>query len=267
MWLISRRYPVDKVALCTIAFSEDPLEEVLDLASAVGFPAVELWGKDPHMGEPFDEKRVRGVSRMLAERGLALSVFGSYLELGVEGEIERAGPVLETAAALGAPIVRVWAGNTASAEASEEDWTVCLRDCERACRMAEPFGLVLAVEMHGGSLADMAGAALRVVEEVGAPDLKLNFQVSYPPEEEDPYERVRKVAPWVVNVHVQNFIRDDEGAWKWCLIEEGCVDYREILPPLKEAGFDGYFEVEFVKEPAESKRQFLEKDHAFLRSL
>ena len=258
---------MDKVALCTIAFSEEPLEEVLDLACAVGFPAVELWGKEPHMGEEFDGKRAREVSRMLAERGLALSVFGSYLELGVEGQMEKAGPVLETAAALGAPIVRVWAGNTASAEAGEKDWSACLRDCERACRAAEPFGLVLAVEMHNGSLADMASAALRVVEEVGAPGLKLNFQVSYPPDEEDPYERVRKVAPWVVNVHTQNFIRDDEGAWKWCLMEEGCVDYRKIFPVLEEAGFDGYFEVEFVKEPAGSKRQFLEKDCAFLRSL
>ena len=36
-----------KLGLCTIAFQEKPLEEVIDIAADYGFEGIELWGKPP----------------------------------------------------------------------------------------------------------------------------------------------------------------------------------------------------------------------------
>ena len=44
-----------KLGLCTIAFQEKPLEEVIDIAADHGFDGIELWGKPPHLPEDYDE--------------------------------------------------------------------------------------------------------------------------------------------------------------------------------------------------------------------
>ena len=38
-----------KLGLCTIAFQEKPLEEVIDIAADYGFDGIEVWGKPPHL--------------------------------------------------------------------------------------------------------------------------------------------------------------------------------------------------------------------------
>ena len=44
-----------KIGLCTIAFSELPLEEVLNISEEYSFDGVEIWGKEPHTPEEYDE--------------------------------------------------------------------------------------------------------------------------------------------------------------------------------------------------------------------
>lgn len=257
-----------KVGLCTIAFSEKPLEEVLNLANEVGFDGVEIWGKEPHMGEVFDEERVQKVKKMVDERNLSVSMFGSYLYLGVEGEISKTDSILKIAEGLGTSIVRVWASNKGSPEATEVDWKNCLRDLEKACRKAEKMGITLAIEMHTKTLADRGETTRRLIEKVSLPNLKVNFQYGL---EDNLWERLDAVIPWVVNVHAQNFKKvSTNGSVKReiSLISEGVIDYSLLFLRLKKAGFDGYFEVEFVAGNSyKEKILSLKKDYKFLRSL
>ena len=55
-----------KIGLCTIAFSELPLEEVLDIAAESRFDGVEIWGKAPHIPNEYDPEYVKAISRSLA---------------------------------------------------------------------------------------------------------------------------------------------------------------------------------------------------------
>ena len=68
-----------KIGLCTIAYRELPLEEVLKLAADTGFDGVELWGKEPHMDAAFDADRVKRVRDRVEELGIEVGVFGSYI--------------------------------------------------------------------------------------------------------------------------------------------------------------------------------------------
>ena len=68
-----------KVGLCTIAFRERSLEDVISIASDYGFDGVEIWGKPPHMPEEYDVKYIEKVRNLVSSKGLEVTAFGSYV--------------------------------------------------------------------------------------------------------------------------------------------------------------------------------------------
>ena len=256
------------VGLCTIALSKVPLPEVLDLAAAIGFDGVEIWCKDPHFEPPYPRQRAEVIRRQADGRGLKVSVLGSYLCFG-KGEPELASlPALIAAAEiLGSNIIRVWAHQKGSAQATPEDWAACVRDARRACEMALRHNILLAVEMHDNTFADRGDACARLIADCGLPNLKVNYQAGFRPGADEPLERLEKVLRHVVNVHAQNFEAPIGGAvksLKRAPLAAGMIDYRAIAQRLAAVHYEGYIEAEFAAEPV---RQWLEADHRFLRSL
>jgi len=257
-----------KVGLCTIAFQERPLFEVLELAAQVGFDGVEPWGKPDHLPLTTPDDRVREIRAKLDSLNLACSHYGSYVRLGEEhpaGEqkanMQRS---LEIAGILGTKIVRIWAGDKNSELLSAADWDRIVEDAKLYCGLAEPLGMELAMEMHGNTLTNRAAAMVELIDKVGSPALKANFQILN--DTEDPYERARIAAPYTVMVHAQNVAPG--GGEQQSLISEGTVDFNKIYGILAAAGFKGYFEVEFVKGSAyEEKVDSLQRDCAYLKSI
>ena len=52
-----------KLGLCTIAFRERPLEEVMSIAVDYGFDGIEIWGQEPHISAMYDEAAVMTFSK------------------------------------------------------------------------------------------------------------------------------------------------------------------------------------------------------------
>lgn len=254
-----------KVGLCTIAFSERPLEEVLELAARVGFDGVELWGKPDHLPLTRTDAEVIAIRDKIKSLGFKGSVYGSYVRLG-DGQEPQAKDkdfdrVLQIANFLGAPIARIWAGTKNSEELGEKDWEMMVGDGKRFCAKAEKAGVLLALEMHPKSVTNRARATVDLIERVGSPNLKANYQVI---EDEDPYERARIAAPYVVMVHAQNMKPGNERP----IISEGTVDFKKIYEIFKPYGFQGYFEIEFVQgRTFEEKVAALEADCKYLKSI
>ncbi|HUU27670.1 MAG TPA: sugar phosphate isomerase/epimerase family protein [archaeon] len=255
-----------KAGLCTIAFQDRPLGEVLELAARVGFDGVEPWGKPDHLPLTRTDAEVLAVRDKAESLGLKVSHYGSYLRLGdgqdpaeKDKEMDR---VLEITNLLGTSIARIWAGAKNSGEMTDEDWRLMVEDGRRFCAKAERAGVLLAIEMHSRTVTNKAAAAVDLIGRVGSPALKLNYQILN--ESEDPYERCRIAAPYVVMVHAQNAGRERGET----LISEGVVDFQKIYDILKPYGFKGYFEVEFVRgETYEEKVAALEADCAYLKSI
>jgi sugar phosphate isomerase/epimerase len=257
-----------KVGLCTIAFQERPLFEVLELAAEVGFDGIEPWGKPDHLPLTTPDERVREIKAKLDSLNLACSHFGSYVRLGEErpagqqeADMRRS---LEIAGLLGTNIVRIWAGSKNSEDMSEADWTRTVEDGKKYCALAEPLGIQLAMEMHGRTLTNRSAAMIDLINRVGSPALKANYQILN--DTEDPYERASAAAPYAVMVHAQNAY--DGGGEQQTLISQGVVDFNKIFEILSAAGFKGYFQVEFVKGSSyEEKVESLQRDCAYLKSI
>ncbi len=262
-----------KTALCTIAFREKLLEVALDAAARLGFDGVEIWGREPHISETFDENRVRTAERMARSRGLAIPVFGSYFRLGAtrsqgDGKVQLQ-DTLHIARCLRTPIVRIWASDVPSAEADDRLWKRVVREGREACDRAADLNITIVAEMHDNTLCDTGASACRLVELIGRDNFRLNFQVAAYDHGESAVDRLQQVLPYVAHVHAQNYYRlaTAERQAQRAPLAAGVWDYPTLVHMLREAGYEGYIAIEFPAREGDGKLQSLAEDLQYLRSL
>ena len=258
-----------RIALCSIAFRERLLEFSLDLACEAGLDGVEIWGREPHISEEFDSNRVAAAQKMVADRGLEVAVFGSYLRLGaVETESMTLRDVLQIAAGLDVELVRVWAGDIGSDQADDGLWERTVTECREAACAAEKMGMRLAAEMHTNTLADTAASARRLVEEVGRGNFGLNYQ-PLPSLDDDALKRLKRVLPYVFHLHAQNYaaLNGDPERIERAGLADGVIDYVPLMDILREHDYDGYLAVEFSPSNVEDKRAAVLRDCIYLQNI
>lgn len=157
--------------LCSVTFRALAPERIVALAARAGLAAIE-WGGDRHVPAG-DVARAAAVARMTSGEGLAVASYGSYFRSDGETPIEA---VLDSAEALGAARVRVWAGSRGSAESSPADRARTVAHLQGAASAAEARGLSLALELHAGTLTDTAASTLRLLDEVDSTALSTYWQ-------------------------------------------------------------------------------------------
>lgn len=214
------------------------------------------WGGDVHV-PPGDLDRARDVGAATRDAGLTVAAYGSYYRVGAWPSEDFA-PVLETARALEAPLIRVWAGHHGSQAATEAERVAVVQDARRICDLAASAGLQIAFEFHGGTLSDGVDATLSLLAEINHPNLRTLWQ---PLGEASPAERRREVErllPFLANVHVYYW-----PGGKHTPLAEGKDAWRDCLEYLSEADRPCALLLEFVRDA--SPEQFL-ADAATLRA-
>lgn len=182
--------------LVSVTFRQLTPAEIVGLSVAHGMAAIE-WGGDVHVPTG-DLATARQVSRWCADAGIAVEAYGSYYRAA--GDF---GPVLETALALGAPRIRVWAGERGAAE--ETDRAAVVDALRKAAETAAGVGIEVAVEYHANTLTDNLASALELFRAV--PELKPYWQPPIGSSVQDALEALPALAP--VAAHV--FSWDDTG--------------------------------------------------------
>ena len=252
-----------KTGLCTIAFQDRSFEDVLDLAVSTGFDGVEPWGKHDHLPPDTSDEDVKLAASAIHSRGLEVSQFGSYANPNSDDFEVQMEAALRIAKGLATNDIRVWVGNNGSKEASQEEWDTAICGFRTFCDKASDLGMTLVLEMHNKRLSDTAEGCFRLLEGIDCQNFKLNFQPIYTDTIEEMMATARAVAPHVATVHAQNYVV--KGKNSRSLVSEGVVDYGQIISMFRKEGFDGYLEVEFVRE--QEPEASLIADAAYLRSL
>lgn len=250
-----------KLGLCTIAFQEKPLEEVIDIAADHGFDGIELWGKPPHLPEDYDESYVRNVKDMAHRKGLAISAFGSYVDPLMPLHQKHFEEAFKIAYELGTDLVRIWSGGGPSKSIAPSDKRLIQFRLVSITQWANFRNIRLGLEMHNNQFTDSVDTILETIEGVRLPALKTYYQPLARSDADEPHTAAEKLAEHIANVHAQNF--DESG--KGCPIADGVVDYARIVEILTAAGYDGYLEVEFVH--GDNKLEALQRDRDYLASL
>ena len=252
--------PYISLGLCSVTLRTSTIEDVVAVAAAAGLECIE-WGADVHVA-PGDLDAARRAREATSAAGLRVASYGSYWRCA--GDF---GPVLASARELGAPRVRIWAG-----EVGSRDVTPAQRDAivgaargaaaaattagasPRATTATSPAGPIrLAFELHGGTLTDDFDSALALVADTGVP---CYWQPPQDMPDDEALAGLRRLAP-VPAVHVFSWwpqstrlrLREREALWRAVFAEFRSGDaLLEFVPGDDPA---------LIAEEAEACRTFL----------
>lgn len=228
--------------LVSVTFRKLPPTEVVALAAGAGLEAIE-WGGDAHV-PPEDLAAADRIGRMTRDAGLAVASYGSYYRLGDQQEAP-ARAVLAAASALGAPVVRVWAGRLASRKADADFRQRVIHEARRMGDQAADLGLVLACEFHGGTLTDTNVSARRLMEEINHPRVQTYWQPPVGATVEYCLAGLEAVGPWLCNLHVFHWLAEPKAR---LALAEGEQVWRQYLAKAASTGKDLHAMLEFVRD-------------------
>lgn len=244
--------------LCSITFRDRSIDEVIDLARQGGIRGIE-WGGDVHV-PPGELEHARAVSQKTEAAGLSICAYGSYYRC--DEESASFADILETADALGAPIIRVWAGQQESDTASATYRAEVVERLRRAVISARELNITIALEYHRKTFTDTQASAHKLIQEVGLPDLKLLWQPRTGGVFENDLVELEAALPHLAHVHCFNW--GPAGRKDACPLLDGAAQWRQYLKIVQKIDSERFVILEFVKD--DSPDQFLE-DAKVLHSL
>jgi sugar phosphate isomerase/epimerase len=241
-----------------------------DLASAVGrtFPT------------ELSQEIVEAIGARFAERQLTLAALsGTYnmidpdpqaREVGAEG-LSR---VIALAPRLGTPVVTLCTGSRDPGSMwqkhpdndTPEAWADLLTQMEKALRVAEKYGVTLAVEPEIGNTINSVAKARRLLDEVRSPQLKIVmdganiFQRGQLPNMRSILdEAFQLLGSEIALAHAKDLDKDGEAGH--LAAGRGLLDYPYYMELLKASGFGGAIILHGLKPPEAKDRL------AFVRSV
>jgi len=147
--------------LVSVTFRKLSPPDIARLAKEAGLDGIE-WGGDVHC-PPGDTQAAENIAELMREHGLVTISYGSYYRAGSRAPFD---PVVNTAVMLGTYNIRIWAGDMASVQAKDEEWSLIVEDSRRCADMAAAHGITISYEYHADTLTDTLPSAVRLLNEV-----------------------------------------------------------------------------------------------------
>lgn len=245
--------------LVSITFRPLAPREITELCVRAGLQSIE-WGGDVHV-PPSNEAAAREVRSLTADAGLSVAAYGSYFRIiAADGTAPDFEPVLASAAELGAPTVRVWAGTKDSEDVSASDSAILADRLHTICDQAAAAKIRVALEFHGGTYTNTADSTLRLLEAADHPNLDTLWQPPVGMSQADSLESLEACLARTSDIHVFHWHPTRErqplavGADRWA----------SYFAKIAQSPTDRHALLEFVKD--ESPDQLV-ADAATLRAI
>lgn len=242
-----------RTGLTSVTFRKKEIDEIVDLARQAHLDGIE-WGGDIHVPAG-DVQAALHAARATADAGLSVLSYGSYFH-GDEGEDFT--PVLECAKALGAPMIRIWAGRFPYEECSCEEFSRCVAAFQKAADMAAKEGITIGFEYHRGTLTQTRGGADALLNAVARENVSCYWQPNPDISLEEQLLEIDTLLPRLSTVHVfywtGNNVRHP--------LAEGLPLWEQYVKHLDKTGAPRALILEFVE--GDSPEAFL-RDAATLR--
>ena len=235
-----------QAGMVSVTFRSHTVRQIVELAAKAHLGAIE-WGGDVHVPHG-DLAAAREARRMCADSGLAVSAYGSYFRssAGLGPSVDA---VLDTAAELGASMIRVWAGTRGSREAGDGERAAVVEQLGVCCDRAAERNLIVATEFHAGTLTDDVDSCLRLLDEVNRPNLRTFWQPPNGMGSGESLAGLRRVRDRLAHLHVFHWNPDDRHR---CPLADGADRWPKYLQEAAaQSSADGvlrYASLEFVRD-------------------
>lgn len=140
------------------------------------------------------------------------------------------------AAAMGAPVVRIFSGRARDGQSIEDARALAIEGMEAASEKAGKVGVHLALENHGGLTTGVEGM-LELVRGVSSEWFGVNLDTGNF-HSDDVYGDLAKLAPYAVNVQVKVVVQGSDGT-------KEPTDYARLGRILRDTGYRGYVVLEY----------------------
>jgi sugar phosphate isomerase/epimerase len=240
----------------------------LEKAAALGYPAVEIAAKRPHLSvlDYPDETSIQDVKAAAARLGIEIATIAAYTDFTagrqaaevpfVEMQLLYIRHLARLAKFLGARIIRVFSGYFSDLTDHQTDWNKCVLALREAAAVAAESGIILGLQNHHDVGVTVEGFA-ELLDDVNHPNLKAMFDpwsIALHGDV-DLYQAAKTIAPRMVQTTLADYIRIDRFQYKPALINyqqiepaairavplgEGFLALDEFFAGLKAGGFDGY---------------------------
>ena len=244
-----------KLAFSTLGCPGWELEDVARAARAYGYGGVELralgGGLDLLSRPEFQPGEVARTREWLAGLGLEVCcvdtscTFDSTEDAERLRQVEIAGRHCELAAALGAPLIRVFPDKVPEGSTYEETRDRISHSLREVARLA-PRGVRVGLETHG----DFAGgpATADIIARADHPNLCIIWDAANTFASAEALEvTARAVAPYLAHVHLRDARPLGKEHWTPVLAGRGLVPFGEVVAALRGLEYSGYVSFEFEK--------------------
>lgn len=241
--------------------------EFLEKAAALGYPAVELGGKRPHLSvlDYTSEESLAPIRAAARRLKLEIATIAGYTDFTasrqaaevpfVEMQVRYVTELARMARTLGAGIVRVFSGYFTDLKEYQSDWDRCVKALRESARAAADFGVVLGLQNHH-DVGVATSAFEELLDDVGHPNIKAMFDPWSPAlHGDDLYAAARRLAPRMVQTTLADYVKLDRFRYKPELVNyerldppavravplgDGFIDLAAFFAGLKDGGFSGY---------------------------
>lgn len=245
-----------KLAFSTLGCPHWELDRIAQAARDFGYEGIELRavGGDLNLlGRPeFQPRAVAATRGRLIDQNLSICcvdtscTFDSVEAAERSTQVEVAAKHCDLAAALGAPLVRIFPDKI-QAGASREETRDAIAACLREVARRAPDGVRVGLETHGDFARGQAAAEIARLADHG--NVALIWDVANALAAGDTIEEsAREVAPYLAHVHLRD-ARAVEGREHWLpvLAGRGAVSFAEAADALRKLDYDGYISFEWEK--------------------
>ncbi len=242
-----------KSGLVSVTFRQLTVEKIIKLTQKSGLDLIE-WGGDIHVPHG-DIAVAKKVKQQCNDSGINICSYGSYYRVAESAKEGLAfETVLDSAEALGAPIIRVWAGNKGSADADAGYRSRVIEDSKHICELAAERQIKVAYEYHKETLTDTNLSAAELLRQVDHPNLYTYWQ---PPNKmDDDYcaKGLQTILPRLTVIHAFQW-RFSNGHGERRPLQEGKDRWLRFLELANQSDTELPVLIEFVRN--DDPEQFL----------
>jgi Sugar phosphate isomerases/epimerases len=230
------------------------IEEIIAAAVRYGYQGIEWRMAD---GEIIDSSASADVRRRLRAvpeaNGIAIVCLDTSCQV-VQGNAEGRASVIEEgqrmidlAAAIGAPRVRVFGGELPKGATRAEVLRPSAEILQELGNYASTCGVTVVLETH--DVWSKSADVKTLMREVASPAVKVLWDANHTYRSgETPAQSLELIGDELSHVHIKDSQLTVPGEWKYCLIGEGDVPLHDICQQLKKHGYDGPLSFEWEKK-------------------
>ncbi|MFO8082631.1 MAG: sugar phosphate isomerase/epimerase family protein [Armatimonadota bacterium] len=183
---------------------------------------------------------------------VALAGGNNFAAPDLDAEIAKVKRQIHMCEALGAEVLRIFAGWVSAADYTDVTFDRVMDGLEAVGEHAGAHGVMVAVENHGGITATGA-QCYRLLEETidrlpklpVAMPLGLNYDpANFRHAGEDPLSALMVTADLINYSHWKD-VRFVDGEPEYCAVGEGVIDWGPVMGVLYASGYDGYWAIEY----------------------